>query len=111
MTRSTASLRAALVEAESVSDETQKGERRHIAIERRPLGQIPDLALCLAPGTHNRMAIQHAHRQNQVRARLRNHPHGRRLAGTVLTEKAEHFAFLQTEAQAGDRNIFAKGLV
>ena len=32
-------------------------------------------------------------------------------ARAVLAEKTEHFAFPQTEGQAGDRNIIAKGFV
>ena len=80
------------------------------AVFVREFQQVSDSGLRATAMGDDRVAVNHGI------ARIRfehacHHPHRRRLARTVLTEKAQHLALLEAEGQSGDGDVVAKRLI
>ncbi len=90
-------------------DEVEVGAHRHLAVERRRLGQVAD------PSLHLHRAVEDVVPPHPRRAGVGRHvagenPHRRRLAGAVRPEESEDLPLVHFEGDPLDRGPSAEGL-
>ena len=103
-------LKPGSVQAIQFAEESQVFPRRQLSVQGQFLVYHADLPAQLPVRWHDSPA-QNAHFPAGRRQQARHDGEKRRLAGAVWAEQAEHFAFLDLEADPGKRSSAAVALV
>ena len=92
-------LRVLAAKAADFGDEAQEASDAHVAVERRALRQVADLALCLQRVPGDIAAANHRGAAGR-RQESGHHLHGGGLARTIGAQEPQHLAGLHREADA-----------